>query len=408
MIVDLKKGFIFLFFFVSPFVDSLTGVAIFQGILSEGSLFSPSQVFRLFLTILGLYLLRFSQFIAVVFAMILLISLELTSLYFHQNISGFFIGAVYAYKLIFIFLVFLVLYSAFSRQDSLTLLKYFVQGSAIYASLLIIAIVLGVDKSTYATGTFGSKGFFASGNGLSLFLGVSSLLALLYHISQRRMLTLFLYLILLIGTGLVGTKGSIFFVFVNFIFLLFLNKASFTTFSAIVVLSLLFLWERIVDIFSVVFDVIIFRYNNSPSIIAFLASNRDNYVKGAFEIFGSSEFVAFRSLFGSGIYLSFRDYRNLQLPLDTLESDFFDLFFSYGIIGISLYLIIIALGMYVSIRKSQYLLFTTWTSLCAYSLIGGHMLFNSMSNIAFLVLILLILKMPNAVYEKQTGYISST
>jgi hypothetical protein len=195
---------------------------------------------------------------------------------------------------------------------------------------------------------------------------------------------------------------------VNFIFLLFLNKASFTTFSAIVVLSLLFLWERIVDIFSVVFDVIIFRYNNSPSIIAFLASNRDNYVKGAFEIFGSSEFVAFRSLFGSGIYLSFRDYRNLQLPLDTLESDFFDLFFSYGIIGISLYLIIIALGMYVSIRKSQYLLFTTWTSLCAYSLIGGHMLFNSMSNIAFLVLILLILKMPNAVYEKQTGYISST
>lgn len=406
MIFNLRQVFVFLFFFASPFVDALTGFTIFTGILNEGSLFSPSQIFRLFLTVLALYLLKFREAIFIAFLMSLFLIIELLSLSLHQNISGFFVGLVYAYKLVFIVIVFFVLNSSFRDDENLSLLEKFVKGSFIYALLLLISIVFGIDKSTYAEGTFGSKGFFASGNGLSLFLGVSSVLAFLYYLKDRRMISLIYYVTLLLGTSLVGTKGSIFFIAINLFLFFYFMKGGLILFLSSTFLTFFVFLDKIILLFSVAFDVIVLRYNNSSSFIAFLASNRDNYVREALEVFNNSGFTLLRTIFGSGVYLSFRDYQNLVLPYDTLESDLFDIFFSYGLIGIISYLCIIFFGVYVSLRKSQYILFISWSSLCAYSLIGGHMLFNAMSNIAFLILVLLIIKLPRASYEEKHRSIS--
>ena len=406
MIINFRTIFFYLFFFVSPFVDALTGFMLFNGIISEGSLFSPSQLFRLILTIFAFYFLKFSEALFVMSIIILFLILELSSFWLHHNFTGFLLSMVYAYKLVFIILVFFVLRS--SEYSNMQLLRYFVIGSFIYALVLVLSVVLGVGEATYAQGAGGSKGFFASGNGLSLFLGVSSILAYYYYVQHRTKSNLVYYLVILIGTAIVGTKASIFFILVNLGVFLYYNRKGFYLLGSFLVLLGIVFFDKIVAVFDVAFEVIIFRYNASSSLGAFLASGRDAYVKNAFNVFTDSGLHTVRSIIGSGLFLSFRDYNDLDLPYDTLESDLFDVFFSYGLLGVLIYLSIILIGMYISLSKSQYILFIAWSSVCAYSMIAGHMLFNSMSNISFLVLFILILHSARSSNEKKRNRISFT
>lgn len=406
MIVNFRKIFISLFFFVSPFVDGLTGFMLFNGILSEGSLFSPSQLFRLFLTFFAFYFLKFSEVLFVLCIIFLFLILELSSFWLHHNFIGFLLSMVYAYKLVFILLVFFVLHK--SVYDNMLLLRCFVVGSFIYALILVVSVVLGIGEATYAQGAAGSKGFFASGNGLSLFLGVSSILSYYYYLQNKRRINLAYYLTIFIGTAIVGTKASIFFILLNFGVLLYYNRRGLYLLGISIIMVFFVFFEQLISLFNVAFEVIVFRYNASSSLGAFLASGRDTYVKNAFEVFNSSGLHLVRSVIGSGVFLSFRDYNSIDLTYDTLESDLFDVFFSYGAIGVLFFLLVILFGIYVSLKKSQYLLFTVWCSLCSYSIIAGHMLFNSMSNIAFLVLFILIIRGPKSANEKKYSRISFT
>jgi hypothetical protein len=408
MIIDLRKIFVVLFFFAAPFIDAFTGKLIFSGAITEGSLFSPSQIFRLLLTIFSFFFLKPKEILFVLTVICYFLTIELISLSFHQNFTGFLLGLVYSYKLVFILLVFLVLRPIFMKYNQYSLLKYFVVSGFLYGTILLCSVALGIDESTYNKGTFGSKGFFASGNGLSLFLGVSSLLAFYLYKKEKTVLSIFYYIILVISTVLVGTKGSIFFLSINLLLILFISKKVFYLLGTTTFLLFVIYIDKIINLFSVAFDVVILRYNNSISLFQFLASSRDDFIKDAFEVFGNSSFQPLRIIFGSGIFLSFRDYENLTLPYDTLESDFFDILFSYGILGLIIYLTIIFWGIYYSIKKRNYIFFITWTALCFYSLIAGHMLFNSMSNIGFVILILLIHIIPKSVNEKENNCIPSS
>jgi hypothetical protein len=408
MIINLRKIFIVLFFFAAPFVDALTGKLIFSKVISEGSLFSPSQLFRFLLTVFSFYFLKSKELIFVLTVICCFLIIELISLSFHQNFTGFLLGLVYSYKLVFIVLVFLVLKPIFLNYTQYSLLKYIVVSGFLYAIILLFSIVLGIDEATYNEGAFGSKGLFASGNGLSLFLGVSSVLSFSFYKKEKTLVSFFYYLILVISTVLVGTKASIFFLVINLLLILFASKKNFYILGASTILFLLIYLEKVINLFSIAFDVIILRYNNSPSLIQFLASNRDNYIKDAFEVFGNSSFQSLRIIFGSGVFLSFRDYKNLTLPYDTLESDFFDILFSYGILGLIVYLTIIFWGIYNSLKNRNYIFFIAWSALCFYSLIAGHMLFNSMANIGFVILIILISTATKSANEKESNCIPSS
>ncbi len=400
MIINLRKIFIVLFFFAAPFIDALTGKFIFSEVISEGSLFSPSQLFRLLLTVFSFYFLKPKELLFVLTVICWFFFIEIISLSFHQNFTGFLMGLVYSYKLVFILLVYLVIKPIFLNYSQYSLLKYFVISAFIYANILLFSILLGIDEATYSKGAFGSKGLFASGNGLSLFLGVASVLSFYFYKKEKTFISIVYYLILLTSTVLVGTKASIFFLAINLLLILFSSKKNFFVLGAGTILFLLIYSDKVINLFSIAFDVIVLRYNNSPSLMQFLASNRDNYIKDAFEVFGNSSFQPFRIIFGSGVFLSFRDYKNLTLPYDTLESDFFDILFSYGILGLFVYLIIIFLGIYNSLKNRNYIFFITWSALCFYSLIAGHMLFNSMANIAFVILIVLISTATKSTNEK--------
>lgn len=403
MILNLRKFFIVLFFFAAPFIDALTGKLIFSGVLNEGSLFSPSQLFRFLLTLFSFYLLKPKEILLVSAVISLFLIIELISLSLHLNFTGFLIGLVYSYKLGFILLVFLVLKSIFINYTQYSLLKYFVISGFLYAIILLFSVALGIDEATYGKGAFGSKGLFASGNGLSLFLGVCSVLSFYFFKKEKTFISLFYYLILVISTVLVGTKGSIFFLGINLLLILFNSKKTFYLLGTTTILFSIIFIDKIINLFSVAFDVIVLRYNNSQSLFQFLASNRDNYIKDAFEIFQNSSFQLLRFVFGSGVFLSYRDFNNLTLAYDTLESDFFDVLFSYGIVGLIVYFGIILIGFYYSLKQKNYIFFITWISLCFYSLLAGHMLFNSMANIAFVILFLLILNPNKYIYEEKNN-----
>lgn len=406
MKLNISQTFVVLFFFVSPFIDALTGYLLNLGILSEGSLFSPSQLFRFLLTLFAFYFLKNPQSLFIVCLSFLFLVLETFSFILHKNVIGFLLSLVYSYKLVFMIMVFLVLRNIFRNESPFDLLKNFVFGSFLYAFILFISFFLGIDQATYSEGTFGSKGLFASGNGLSIFLGVSSVLAFYYFQNFKTLKNFFFYIIILLGAVLVGTKASIFFLAINLLLFFYYTRGGGYLLVLVFFAVNFFYLEQIVALFSVVFDVIVLRYENSPSLIAFLASNRDNYVKEAFEVFNDSGLKSLRLVFGSGVFLSFRNYVDLTLPYDTLESDFFDVFFSYGLVGLFIYLSVIIVGIYLSLKKSLFIYASAWVALCAYSLIGGHMLFNSMSNIAFLMLFLLILTTMRSDNGKKNHRIS--
>ncbi len=400
MTFNLKKSFIFLFFFAAPFIDALTGELLFSGKIEEGSLFSPSQIFRFLLTFYALLLLKSNHLSIVLTVVFYVLITELISFFFHKNFLGFLTGLVYSYKLVFILITFFVIRLFYLNTSGNLLLNHIVKSGFLYSFILLFSIILGIDESTYNEGAFGSKGLFASGNGLSLFLGVSSVLAFQHNKLVKTRASLLYYIVLVVSTVLVGTKGSIVFFCINLFLLIFKSKKNFYFFIIILAVLIIFFIQKIIDMFSTAFDVIILRFNSSETFFQFLASNRDNYIIDAFQVFGNSSFIPFRIIFGSGVFLSFRDYNNLNLPYDTLESDFFDILFSYGLIGLFLYLTLIFWGIYICIKKQQFVYFITWISLCTYSLIAGHMLFNSMSNIAFLILIILIKMAPKYSNEK--------
>ena len=249
MILNLRKIFIVLFFFVAPFIDALTGKLIFSDFLTEGSLFSPSQIFRFILTIFSFYFLKSKELLFVLALIFYFLFIELTSLSFHQNFTGFLIGLVYSYKLVFILLVFFVLKPIFINYRQESLLKYFVVSGFLYACILLFSIALGIDEATYNKGAFGSKGLFASGNGLSLFLGVSSVLSYYFYNKKKTFISLIYYLILVIGTVLVGTKASIFFLLINLFLILFASKKNFFVLGSATFFFFLFYWNKIINLF---------------------------------------------------------------------------------------------------------------------------------------------------------------
>lgn len=52
---------LFLIFLLNPFADALTGYIVGKGIMSENAAFSPSQIFRLFLTVILFVQLKHKQ-----------------------------------------------------------------------------------------------------------------------------------------------------------------------------------------------------------------------------------------------------------------------------------------------------------------------------------------------------------
>jgi hypothetical protein len=71
---------------------------------------------------------------------------------------------------------------------------------------------------------------------------------------------------------------------------------------------------------------------------------------------------------------------------DTLETDFFDIFFFYGVLGLSLYIVFFILSLIRAINNRNYFNGFIFFLVFVYSAVAGHVLFNSMSVVSLVLL----------------------
>jgi O-antigen ligase len=86
---------------------------------------------------------------------------------------------------------------------------------------------------------------------------------------------------------------------------------------------------------------------------------------------------------GFGAYISFRDPLNPGIFYDTLENDFFDVFFQYGTIGLMLYLFICIRSLYITYNSKVKGLTLLLLIVVVYSMTAGHTLFNATGGLLF-------------------------
>lgn len=378
--------FLISLFLLSPIVDSINGYLIFNGAASEGSAGSIGQLYRFFILIISFliidrFLVKFCIFILFFYCYFF----EFIGFTIHEYFPGFIVGIVYSSKILFIFIVYFSLKTIEKKGvDSYKIVEFFIYSSLIYSLILIFSTILGINSSTYE-GSLGSKGLFASGNGLSIFLGVSSLVCFYYYNLSKNTRFMFIFLIVLLSSIFVGTKASIVFMILGLFFIL-LKISSKYKFLLTSLAFILFFYFDVASIFSELFSIIYMRYQNSGSIFSFLASSRDIFLQDSINKFYVNGWFLLRLIFGFGVFLSYRDPFSAIYKFDTLESDAMDTFFMYGIVGFSIYVFSFCFLLFKFIKKKDFILFVATFCLFGYSFLAGHVLFNAMSSMAISIL----------------------
>lgn len=369
--------------------DMLNGYMVIGKLIPENGLASPSQIGRL-LAIFGLVIFAFYKRFSAIWTLgfIYFFVIELYGSFIHLNQSGFLFGLVNLSKFAYLYLIFLVLDDYFSKDttSAVCFLGKVIKWNLLIISMsLIFSTITGIGNSTYSFG-FGTKSFFASGNGLGVYIGVMTLVSIYLKKSNLyENISLTVLLIISFSIALIGSKAAFVFSLICISTVIWFSKYR-AIGIIIIALGVVFGSYYLIEAFSVVFDVIVKRYENSSNLIEFLGSGRHDYVTGAFsELFSQSDAV-FRLIFGGGAFLSFQA-PSLMRGYDTLETDVFDVLFMYGIVGL-VFLLSIYTYILCRLRKDK-VLFLSATLCILHSILAGHVIFNGMSSLCVVVLFVL-------------------
>lgn len=373
-------------FIILPLIDAVNGFFVVRGYLSEAGVASPSQLGRfLFISLLIFLSISNNLTKAPFYLVAYLVIIELVATFMHQSSYGLVYGLISSYKLFYFFIFSVIITEILRHKLGKELLsKYLFYNLVIISSLLYFSTITGIGNSTYGFG-FGTKSFFASGNGLGLYLGVSSLILIALY-KQKQIQISFAWLIFIsVSIALIGSKTALFLCLINLFVLVLISeyKKSIFIFSFFLGVWLI---PYLIDMLSVVFDVIYIRLINSDSIFSYLGSGRIQYVSDAFETYFSTESNWIRFVFGAGAFISFQNPSKVS-NFDTLESDLFDLLFMYGAVSVTL-IFILSILIVIKLKNNSILLFG-FLLLLLHSLIAGHVIFNGMSSVAFAIFIAL-------------------
>lgn len=385
-----SAAYLWALFYLMPFADAATGFMVLSGRFPEAAAGSISQFLRAALIIPALLVLKGRWTYAAALPMLYVLALESFMLVLHGQPSWFLVSVIYDFKVVYLVVAYLALRELVNRQhQTLDITRYFVRGATLYGAILLLSTLAGWHTPTYGEGTAGTKGLFASGNALGFYLGCAALVALDNAPGATRRQSSIEAAFLIFCCLLVGTKASL--IFTALFAALVLYRASWSWKAVLITVAcagFVLYSAEIVAAFGLLFDVILFRYERSESLFAFMASSRDAYVREAFAVFNPTGWGVWRLLFGAGSFVSFRDVDAEGLQYDTLESDFFDIGFAYGAIGLALYLAVIAYGIVLALRARRGALLLAWSATAFYSAAAGHMAFNAMSGLAFPVLLI--------------------
>lgn len=387
--ITYKSFLLFYFFVVLLIFDMLNGFLVTNKYISTGGIFSPSQLGRVIGTAILVYycyLFKVSKLWIIPLFYLVLVEL-ISSIWFSNSIFAFTYGIVTAYKIIYLYLLSLVFIKLFRESfDLITFIEYFKLNLTIVGISLIIATMTGLGTDTYTGGGLGVKGFFSSGNALGFYLGSGLLILLAIRRTALNVkITTKHILFLCFCTIIVGTKTAIIFSLVTVLILLYESK-----YKYVLVLSLFFIlyfyFNYLLKTLSELFTVLVFRFENAPSIISFIASGRLEYVTNAIDTFFSQDNSWLRILFGSGAFVSFRVPSESGV-FDTLETDIFDVLFMYGLVGCIVFSVTMMWLVYW--LRVNGIFFIVAVLLVLHSFIAGHVLFNGMSSTLIAILYLL-------------------
>lgn len=369
---------IFFILFILPALDMATGKFLNLGYLHEGGFGSPSQLGRFvgIFFVISVYF-RFKVTKVFVFCVFLVFLFELIlGVLSHNNFRGVMFGLLSGVRFVSLIL-FYRLFKEVYRKFPLFFSKCFIFHVYFITLSMIFAFVTQTGISTYGWG-WGTRGYFASGNGIGVYIGVATLIGFhlfnCFNLQYKEIKILLFMLTSIVALILLGTKTSVIFSFILLVSVTLHIKAL----RFILFLSLPLLINSIGGGFLKLFDlfsVLSSRYAQSESFSAFIFSGRDDYVSNAFAVFFNSDPSIFRYIFGAGAYASYQDVRNV-IFFDTLETDLFDIFFMYGLFGASIYLLIFLI---LFLRGWRYpFVFLPSVLLFSHSLFAGHVLQNGL------------------------------
>ena len=315
----------------------------------------------------------------------------------HQSLAGYVMGLVFSYKLLLPFYIYYGLNKAinvlgFSKDD---FYKIFVFTAIVYIAYFHLGNIV-LFKSGKIDSIFRTTGLFSSGNGLGVLFGVFSIILLhLKNVKQELDWRYnFLYFNLLLVLILLSTKASIVFLILNFLVLfLRLKRSKKVRLSGLMAIALYYFGDTLKLFFETAFELIIFRYTHRTSLTSFLLGGRENYFDDAWANMESWSYFFLRLLFGGGSFLSFELSDSYSMRYKMLESDVSDIFFMYGLLGLSALLLFIRWS-FKGLRSGDNVLVLGLFVFYMHSFLAGHTLFNGMS-ILGLIFILTLKKIGN-------------
>lgn len=261
--------------------------------------------------------------------------------------------------------------------------------SIIVPLTLIIPYIFNWGTNVYSNGG-GYKGFYYANNDLSIVLITLFIYCLHNMIFNKKKIFILLTLMTLISNIMIGSKTNLVMPIPIIIFYVAfaiknnainLNKKKVSIFIFILFLVLItcsFVFE---DILRKTIDRQI-HFMNDLDLTSYLFSNRNYYLSVAWEKFIDSKNIIYNFIFGAGFYT-----RSLEWGRGLLiEMDFFDTFFSYGILGTSFiygYLINIFYKGCKNYYFGQVLYIVSFLAIFLFSFSAGHVLYSAFSGTIF-------------------------
>lgn len=298
------------------------------------------------------------------------------------------------------FLWVLIPYYVYQRADMLKATSYekiFLAISTFFTLGLLIPYVLGIGNQTYAASDAGYKAFFFANNDTTIGFIASATFTGWYLFKQTkqtklwtRMLLALLYLGNLLGLLLLGTKtgivyGVVLTIVLLFRFFFFQKRVGLAVkwgigLTVISVLTLIVFQGRtfILTTVSGLIQRLTYFYNlYDGDLVRFLTSSRSEFLDTAFSSFiGTGNLVT--QLIGFGF--------NIRVETwglgDLVEMDFFDVFFSLGILGLVVMLGLLFFFLIKSFQK-KCIYTVLFLILICYGAFAGHVLFSALSSTLF-------------------------
>ena len=365
-----------IYLLLSPFADLITGIMILKMGMGEGFIGSPSQLIRIVFLISFFFLLNKRELLISIGVLLWLIAIESTAFFYIPSFSPFISGLNNSIKILFILLLYFATKQSLAHGISYSKLSNALLNSSMFYGLgILIPTFLGIGMTTYTEGTFGQRGLFASGNALGIYLGLTSFYALLRK--NKTKYEKIQTIIIIAALSILGTKTALLCLGCAFIIFLSMQPKTIRLLFICLITGILILYyEKLIELFSTVFDVIIFLYDRKPTFFSFIMNSRDDYILGAFSDFFKSDIWFLKLCFGGGAFISFRPYYVDGMVFDQLETDIFDVFFMYGIIGAIAYLSCIGFFLTKAIKTKNMFLTLVTLFFSFHSILAGHIIFD--------------------------------